>query len=321
MFRSPARFLPLGLLVLASHACAGWTLVQTDLRTVAIHETGLYQPEVGQRFAIDDIVETPSGGGVQLQDEAGNIVALGGDTRVLLARDAQLALLQGWMKVLRACNTEHCAAPVVETARTKLTPGDGAALVIAAAPDGYADAEADAVFSESGTASLLALTLAGARGKPAAVQLPMHQFAVRRAASPVIAIAASPDAAFVAAMPVAFRDALHALPLPKAVHDKPPGNMRPVAYDDVSDWLESALAVRTQPGSRFTERFRSRLSDAAFRRAIDQHLHTLPEWRVLLYPAPPRVVSHPSSYPSSYPAPRSAPATVPSVYRSMFARP
>jgi hypothetical protein len=180
-------------------------------------------------------------------------------------------------------------------------PGDETAAVIAASPPRYEDA--DAVFCESGTVSVLAI--AGARGKPAPVQLATHQFATRRAASPAAAVAASPDPMFVAAMPVAFRDALHPLSMPKTIHEKPAGSMRPVDYDDVSDWLESQLAVRTQPATRFTDRFHARLSDRAFRHGVEQHLLELPEWRPLLSPRPRAT-------------PPSAHSTVPLVYRSMF---
>jgi hypothetical protein len=69
-----------------------------------------------------------------------------------------------------------------------------------------------------------------------------------------------------------------------------PKDTRPVAYDDVSDWLESSLAARTAPSTRFTARFRARLSDAAFEQAIKQNIRVLPDWRPLVYP-PPRVVA------------------------------
>jgi hypothetical protein len=62
--------------------------------------------------------------------------------------------------------------------------------------------------------------------------------------------------------------------------------MLPVSYDDIADWLNSGLAVRTQAATSFSMRFRARLSDATFRSDIKQHLHALPDWRPLIYPAP-----------------------------------
>nr|MBN3729005.1 hypothetical protein [Burkholderia sp. Ac-20379] len=95
-----------------------------------------------------------------------------------------------------------------------------------------------------------------------------------------------PDPAFVAAMPVSFRDALRPLPMPAAVHDASARGLRPAAYVDVADWLDSALAVRNDPATRFAARFRSRLSDPAFRAAVKQHIDALPDWRALVFPPP-----------------------------------
>ncbi|MFC0694419.1 hypothetical protein [Paraburkholderia humisilvae] len=307
----PIRFALFGLIAIAARAHASWTVAQADTPAAAIHDAQMVQVEVGQRLAINDIVETPSNAGMQIQDETGeNVLALGPGTRVLLARDAHIALLRGWIKALHACSAAvNCAAPVVDTERGRYTLGNHATIVVASSPPGYDDA--DAVFCESGSVS--ALSLPNAHGRLAAVQLSAGQFAARRASSPSMIEASRPDGAFLAAMPVAFRDELRALSPAPVAHDKPSGTARPVAYDDVSDWLQSSLTVRTQPGTRFTDRFRVRLSDPAFRRDVDAHLGTLPEWRVLLHPPAPRIV------PSA--TPRSPASSVPPVYRSLFLRP
>jgi hypothetical protein len=296
MISGPFRLLaPFALLLLAPHVHAAWTLVQADVPVTAIHETGRYQAEAGQIFALDDIVETPANGGVQIQDGAGNSVALGHYTRVLLTRDAHIALLSGWVKVLRACdaNTANCTVPVIQTTRTTITPANNTALVIAAAAanDEGADpqdADADAVFCESGAASLLGVN--GLRGKASPVQLDMHRFATHLATSDTISVTARPDPAFVTAMPVMFRDALLALPMPANLRKDPPGNIRPVAYSDVSDWLRSGLTARRAPSTRFTARFRVRLSDPEFHRAIVQHIRDLPDWLPLVFPPPQHAV-------------------------------
>lgn len=284
MSSTPARSAPFALLLVALHAHAAWTLVEADTPATAIHATGLYQANVGQRFAPDDIVETPSGGGLQIQDGEGNSIALGHDTRVLLTRDAHIALLQGWVKVLHACDagTATCTVPLIETAHTRFAPGDDTALVIAATVAGYPDD--DAVFCESGTASVLAIGTS--HGKAAPVRLDAHRFATHPNASDTIAVSARSDPAFVAAMPVAFRDALRVLPLPAHVRNYPASGIRPVAYDDVSDWLDSGLTARKDPATRFTTRFRARLSDPAFHHAIVQHVRELPDWRPLVFPPP-----------------------------------
>lgn len=301
---APLRLVPLALLVISSYARADWTLVHADAPVTAIRATSVYQAETGQRLSQDDIAETPSAGVVQIQDEGGNIVALGQDTRVLLTRNARLALLRGWIKVLHACTLPNCATPVVETERTRFTLADHTALVIAAAPPGYDSA--DAAFCENGSARVLAL--GKSRSKAVEVPIDAHQFALHEKANETVSISASADPNFVATMPVKFRDALLALPLPSNLRKVAAHDPRPVTYDDVSDWLGSALAVRTAPATRFTERFRARLSDPAFRSDVRQHIRELPDWRPFVFPQP-------------RPTPRAAIRAVPSAYPSVFARP
>ncbi|WP_246793494.1 hypothetical protein [Burkholderia perseverans] len=281
---------------------AGWTLVRATAPVTAIHETARSLAPTGQRFAVNDIVETAPAGSAQLQDADGNVLALGPDTRVLLARGAQVALLRGWLKLLSACDGgAGCALPAVETERTRFAPVARGALVIAAAPPGY---DADAAFCESGAARVDAL------GRPAHAKLDAPRFAQRATTNETIAVLPGPDPAFVAAMPTAFRDALRALPVPPAQHDAPASHL--VAYGDVADWLTSSLAVRTAAPTRFAERFRPRLSDPAFRRDVRQHLGALPDWRALLFPPPRRVPPRTSS---------AAPLAPPSAYPSILVRP
>ncbi len=287
-FRGKQTLLALLILVaLAPRAQAAWQLVRADAHPVAIHDAGLYQPDIGQHFGVDDILETPASGGIQIQDDAGNVVALGRDTRVMLLRDAHIALLQGWMKVRNACDAKDCAALVVETEHTRFSPAGNTALVIAVKAAGYQGT--DAVFCESGMASVSAI--ANSYSKTVPVRVDTHGFATHSTAQAPVTLAAQPDSAFIASMPVAFRDALRPLPALTAVPNDLPKGTRPVAYDDVSDWLESSLAARTAPSTRFTARFRARLSDAAFEQAIKQNIRVLPDWRPLVYP-PPRVVAH-----------------------------
>ncbi|MFP3586603.1 hypothetical protein SCB29_23475 [Paraburkholderia sp. SIMBA_055] len=310
------RLLPLCLLALAPYAHAGWTIVQAGAPVTTIHESTVYRAGSGQRLAPDDIVETPpdSNGIVQMQDETGNVLALGSDTRVLLARDGHVALLRGWLKVQHVCAGANCAVPVVETERMRVTPADPSALVIAASTPTYAGDDANAVFCESGSAQLV--TLGKPHDKPAQTAIPTHQFARLSKTNAGVIVSARLDPAFVAAMPLAFRDALRPLPLrPEPAASRPASpsaaGSRPVTYADVSDWLGSALAVRTDPATRFTQRFGARLSDPAFRRDIRQHLRDLPDWRPLVQPHP-----RPGSR-----AGTAAPVSAYSSYSSVWARP
>ena len=211
IFSIRTRFACFALLAVTSSAHADWTLVQADAHPVVIHETSLYEAEVGQRLATNDIVETHGNANLQIEDDTGNVVALGPDTRVLLARDAHIALLRGWLKALNRCDTSvNCHAPVIETAHDRYTPGRDASVVIAASPSGYDDA--DALFCESGSVSVQ--PVANPRSKVAALQVSAGQFVARHAAmapasapattasaAPAsMAMAARPDAAFVAAI-------------------------------------------------------------------------------------------------------------------------
>lgn len=273
-----------------SFAHADWSVVQADAPVTVIHDASLYQAGAGQRLGNADIVETASHGIVQIQDDAGNLLALGAQTRVLLERNARVSLLDGWVKLAHACGGTPCLKPVVETSLGVTLLGDDASIIVAAlrstAPSTQGDT--DMIFSESGTSQLLSRVSGGPA--PVRTGLPQGQFASQSAGA-AVKVAPRPSSAFLADMPVAFRDALRPLPAAQRapVHDKPANPPRAVSYDDVSAWLASALPARTRADTRFATRFRSRLSDAAFRRDIDRNLAALTEWRVLLYPPRPRM--------------------------------
>ena len=91
-------------------------------------------------------------------------------------------------------------------------------------------------------------------------------------------LSARPTDAFVANMPLAFRDALQPLAVAKPARSAPPSHA--ATYDDIAPWLDSELPERKS----FPARFRSRLTDRAFRHDVQAHLNTLPDWRALLYP-------------------------------------
>ena len=139
-----------------AHA-AQWTLVHADVPMTVIHDDMRYGAPVGQRLAINDIVAVASRDGVQIQDdETGNRVALGPDTRVLLMRDERIALLSGWVKATSDCiGATHCVAPTIESTRLRVSLAPGATVVVAAGPSAYGPE--DAVFVESGVANLLAV--------------------------------------------------------------------------------------------------------------------------------------------------------------------
>jgi hypothetical protein len=92
--------------------------------------------------------------------------------------------------------------------------------------------------------------------------------------------AARPDAAFIEAMPVPFRDTLPSRLARFAAKAVEPKVDREVNYADIEPWLNTAVAWRRG----FVERFRPRLKDPEFRRAVDAHMSSHPEWDPVLHP-------------------------------------
>ncbi|WP_438390632.1 hypothetical protein [Caballeronia sp. DA-9] len=267
--------LALGVLFAAPHAHAGWTIASADAPVTIVRTTNVYQLNAGQALRDDDLIESAPHSMVQLQDDAGNLLALGAQTRVLLQAGSRVSLLDGWLKVAHACATEPCTTPAIDTERGSVEPGANAAAVVAALPGTNGGKSTIAVFSESGTQTL-AVSARRSTITPGS-------FAYVTASAPP-QIAQRPSSAFLTDMPVAFRDALQRLPVTPSAHDSGSKPLRAATYDDVSAWLASDLPAR----KRFPARFRPRLADPAFRRAVDQNLKALPEWRVLLYPPAPR---------------------------------
>ncbi|KQR73596.1 hypothetical protein ASG35_21650 [Burkholderia sp. Leaf177] len=266
--------LAFGFLFAVSQAHAGWTIAAADAPATVIRATNVYQLGAGEALRDDDLIESAPRSVVQLQDDAGRLLALGAQTRVLLQAGTRVSLLDGWLKVAQTCATQPCAATVIDTERGALELGANSAAVIAALPGAEGSKSTVAVFSESGTQTLAASAHRNA--------VAPGSFAYAIANTPP-QIAQRPSSAFLADMPVAFRDALQRVPVTPAAHDHAIKPLRAASYDDVSAWLTSDLPAR----KRFPARFRPRLSDPAFRRAIDQNLKALPEWRVLLYPPAP----------------------------------
>jgi hypothetical protein len=263
------------LLCVASQAHAAWTITSADAPAKVIRAANVYQLGVGEALRDDDLIESAPRSVVQLQDDAGNLLALGAQTRVLLQAGPRVSLLDGWLKVAQPCAAAPCKALDIDTERGSVELGASAAVVVAALPGTDHDKSTIAVFSESGTQTLAA----SARKNT----ITPGSFAYVTVSAPP-QIAQRPSSAFLTDMPVAFRDALQRLPVTPAAHDSPVKPLRAVTYDDVSAWLASDSPAR----KRFPARFRSRLADQAFRRAVDQNLKALPEWRVLLYPPVPR---------------------------------
>ncbi|WP_250517074.1 hypothetical protein [Caballeronia sp. INDeC2] len=253
-------------LTLTSPAHADWTLARADAPVAVVRGANVSAAHAGDRLRDGDLLESGDGV-VHLQDEHGTLAALGPQTRAMLTADAHVALLRGWLKIAAAaCAPPSCATtpvtPRVDTERGAIDIGANAAAIVATRDD------AIDIFSETGAQSFAA--------KPPAT-IADGRFASIDARARLQRSARPPDA-FIAAMPVPFRDALQPLARPVPPASTTPS--RAVTYDDIAPWLVSTLPAR----KTFPARFRSRLADAAFRRDIGTHLKALPDWRALLYP-------------------------------------
>jgi hypothetical protein len=239
------------LAALSSPARAAWTLVSADSPVTVVRAANVFEFGAGESLRADDLILSPRQGVVQIQDDNGTLVALGAQSRVMLQADERIDMLRGWMKIAPACKAAPCPQRVVETERGAIRLSTSAsAAAIVATPD---DAGGIAVFSESGVQTLALkppLTIDAGSFAEISGNAPAH-------------VLPRPSNAFLAAMPIAFRDAL-----------------QPATYDDLAPWLTSTLPAR----KRFAARFHTRLADSAFRASIESHLNALPDWRGFLYP-------------------------------------
>ncbi|MEX3981071.1 hypothetical protein AB4Y45_19070 [Paraburkholderia sp. EG287A] len=249
---------------LASPAYADWRLASTDAPVGVVRGANVTSAAAGDTLRDGDLLESREGV-AHLQDEHGTLVALGPRTRAMLMADTHVALLSGWLKIAAAvCASARCAQVRVDMEPGALDIGASAAAIIAG-PD---DTQTVNVFSETGTQTFAAKPPTPIpTGRFASIGSPGH-----------VQISARPTDAFVTGMPVAFRDALQPLAVARPAHIAPPSHA--ATYDDIAPWLDSKLPARKS----FPARFRSRLTDRAFRHDVQAHLNTLPDWRVLLYP-------------------------------------
>ncbi len=202
------------------------------------------------------------------------VAALGPSTRAYWMdrpQGATLGLLGGWIKVDTLTST---ASASFKVQGTHLGASSSAGTYIVHAQD-----EIDEVFHESGTMTLWVQKPAGSG---VARNSPGNEFASRNGTGEV-QIQPRPASAFSKALPVAFRD-----PLPTGMSARLHGDIEPkfvrdVSYEDVSAWLAAPREWR----QRFVGRFRPRLKDPVFFRALDMQMSRHPEWNPILHPPPP----------------------------------
>jgi hypothetical protein len=232
----------------------------------------LLEAAKGARIQAGDFIMTQSGNFVVANFASGTVVAFGPSTRVYLLPDGStFIVLRGWVKL-------DAHGPGEGTLRRAIGLQLGAA-----ARQGvfvlHAVEHRDEIFQEFGVMTLLLRDDTGVRTNR---ESKTEQYFTREEG--MLTVAPRPAAAFVADMPVPFRDPLPdasasglkaKVAEPKVIHD--------VAYADVADWLTIPKEWR----AGFIRRFRGRLRDSAFFSAMDARLSLYPEWTLILHPPPP----------------------------------
>jgi len=245
---------------------AGTVTLLKDTPLRVIRGAAVLEGVEGMRLRQGDFLETGPAGTAQAQLEfpGGAIVELGPSSQVLLfslsANGAEMVVAAGWLKGETTAGTYRYSSPAL-SATTK----GGNVLV-------RVDENSAEVFVERGTASV------SAGNATPVVSSPGRIFFTRRAGKPV-AEAGRPSDPFIAAMPVSFRDVLPSR-VSRFEGKKPPEprSEREVSYGDIERLLRLPAGWR----KGLVERFRSRLQDPAFRRAIEDHIAALPEWKPIL---------------------------------------
>lgn len=239
------------------------TLAEPPLRL--IRGATVFRAGAGVALLQDDILETGAGG-AQFEAAPDAIVALGPQTRVLVANFAplELNLLQGWVKVSARGRRALVATPALQVLLASGTTIVGT----------------QAVFAEEGEQQAARIDAQGRAGPP--LKLGVEQYAALDPANPQL-VAGRPPRAFVTAVPAAFHDRLMAAPRVPNAGKVAPVRERDADFADVSPWLQASL-----PGRRgFVARFRPRLADAEFRRQLERTLGQSADWKPVLHPARP----------------------------------
>lgn len=234
------------------------------------------QGSKGIALAPADMIETGPDAFLVIELQGGSLIGIGPSTGVyLLPRTTMTTLVvqKGWVKADSRAEAISVLSPLAGIRSQQ-------AVVIL-----HADEHSDAVFDEQGLGTLLLRDRAATRlGKPTHP----NQFFVREQHADAVLLP-HPTPAFLATLPIAFRDNLparDAAQLPKPIEPKP---VRKVTYLDIQSWL--ALPPDWRTG--FITRFRGRLRDPAFFAAMDAHLSLYPEWGPILHPPkPPDGASH-----------------------------
>ena len=231
----------------------------------------LVAAEEGTRVFDDDVVETGASRFARLELAPGPILDLGPATRLLLGpandkRDgrAALYLLGGWLKISAA---DAAARTAVSSPHFDLDDVAGVTLVDVANDETM-------LFVESGSARL-----ADRRARTPAVKLNAGDFVELRGNGAAVR-GQRPAAAFLAKMPVPFRDSLPSRLATFAERKVAPADAGSFSYKDVVAWLDADRTL----GHRLVQAWAAKASEPPFRSMLVANLAAHPEWFPVLYP-------------------------------------
>ena len=270
--RSIVAFLLLLFAASAVAAEAGiYTIVEGDVRV--LRETAWFRLVPGARARDGDIVDAINEySEVQLEWTGGGVMNLQGPALVhagaVVAAEnksgaAELVVQRGWIKAASGKRPMRLRLP-------NATLDFADAIVVA-----RGDAQRSELFVESGSAKF---TPVAARGKAQTALDATSGEYLERVGDRAAVEQPRPPQAFVAALPRQFRDALPALAdhfgeEPELVRG------REITLAEAEPWLVPGASRRT-----FVRRFTPRLSDPAFRAAVNARIIAYPEWDRILHP-------------------------------------
>ncbi|SAK74923.1 FecR protein [Caballeronia hypogeia] len=251
-------------------ARAGQFILVPEGTVTLIRATTVFDVDAPVALEQGDLLATAAQGSAQLEAD-GTTVALGADTRIAIDAASggdSLALLSGWIKIART-RADATQSLSIDTARLDAAMRDGAAVL-------HASRDSTSLFIETG-----AMTLALPDHADVRQPLDGDHYAAREAGKP-LDVSTRPAPAFIAGMPLPFRDPLVAHSTPAKARLIVASQGRPASFADLADWLTAPLAIR----GGFVARFRPLAQGEPFRSQIRQNLRKLPEWRRVLCPPP-----------------------------------
>lgn len=230
--------------------------------------TSVYALAEGTRLEAGDILNTIERTYLQIEGEGRPTLSVGPQAQLLVPAGADatvsLILTKGWLKVTLPKNAKPYA--VVVGPRT-YNPAPGGALVLNAA-------DPVEVFVETGA---LKASAPGRSGPDSTVG--SGQYVMARGAEP-LRTEARPTQAFLAALPIPFRDRPPELLARYKEKRVAPKRDRDVEFAEVDQWLRIVPSWRRE----LLRRFQPRLKDTAFRQGVESRIKDYPEWDRILHP-------------------------------------